>query len=268
MAGLRPAFDTRLRDSQDDLIFHFDETRPTGAFAVPDDEASGPDRVAAFQPWPAADSPVTAHSIAEASPCQDGSALTMRPAAINTRLMQGATPAIRAITLGSATPAPADSALVEVVALPGVPRTPGMGKIPTTGARPNYAALVDQDKSTRENRCVAEAIYFEARGESGEGQAAVAQVVLNRVSSGLYPATICGVVYQNRWHYNACQVSFACEDKSLRIDEPDAGRQAVHIAGEVKNGKTYVSDIGGSTHYWRLDPFSCQLCLATLGEKT
>ena len=138
--------------------------------------------------------------------------MTMRPAAINERLMQGATPAIRrAITLGSATPAPADSAPVEVVALAWVPRTPGMGEIPAPGVRPNYAALIDQDKSARENRCLAEAIYFEARGESEEGQAAVAQVVLNRVSSGLYPATICGVVYQNRWHYNACQFSFACD---------------------------------------------------------
>ncbi|MGH6847025.1 MAG: cell wall hydrolase [Methylocella sp.] len=261
LAGLRPAFDTRLRDSPTlrdsqslanfragNLIFHHDETGPAGAFAVPDGEASGAG--SGFEPWPAGDRPVTAHSSAEASPCQDGSAMTMRPAAINARLMQGATPAIRrAITLGSATPAPADSAPVEVVALASAPRTPGPGEIPATGARPYYAALIDQDKSTRENRCLAEAIYFEARGESGEGQAAVAQVVLNRVSSGLYPATICGVVYQNRWHYNACQFSFACEGKSLRIDEPDAWRQAVPIAGEVTNGKTYVSDIGGSTHF-------------------
>jgi hypothetical protein len=257
LAGLRPAFDTRLRDSQgfakfraDDLIFQQDETRPAGTFAVLDDEASGPDSVAAFEPWPAGDSPLTAHSSAEASPGRDGSAMTMRPAAINERLMQGATPAIRrAITLGSATPAPADSAPVEVVALPGVPRAPGMGEIPATRTRPNYATLTDQDESARENRCLAEAIYFEARGESGEGQAAVAQVVLNRVSSGLYPATICGVVYQNRRHYNACQFSFACEGKSLRIDEPDAWRQAVRIAGAVTNGKTYVSDIGDSTHF-------------------
>src|ERR1700736_1072907 len=61
----------------------------------------------------------------------------------------------------------------------------------------------DQEKLAQQNRCLAEAIYFEARGESWGGQAAVAQVVLNRVSSGLYPATICGVVYQNRRHYNA-----------------------------------------------------------------
>jgi len=253
VAGLRPAFDTRLRDSQglanfraDDLIFQHGETRPAGVLAVPDDEASGPASVAAFEPWPAGDSPVTARFSAEASPGQDRSAMTMRPAAINERLMQGATPAIRrAITLGSATPAPADSAPVEVVALPGVPRTPGMGETPAM----DYAALIDQDKSARENRCLAEAIYSEARGESGKGQAAVGQVVLNRVSSGLYPATICGVVYQNRRHYNACQFSFACEGKSLRIDEPDAWRQAVRIAGAVTIGKTYVSDIGGSTHF-------------------
>jgi hypothetical protein len=254
-AGLRPSFDTRLRDSQGlasfragDLIFHHDETRPVGAFADQDGAAPGPG--SAFEPWPAGDSPVTAHSSAEASPGQDGSAMTIRPAAINERLMQGATPAIRrAITLGSATPAPADSAPVEVVALSGVPRSPNTSEIPAPGARPNYAALIDQDKPARENRCLAEAIYFEARGESGEGQAAVAQVVLNRVSSGLYPATICGVVYQNRWHYNACQFSFACEGKSLRIDEPDAWRQAVRIARDVTNGETYVADIGGSTHF-------------------
>ncbi len=257
LAGLRPAFDTRLRGSQglanfraDDLMFHHDQSRPADDFAVPDDEASGPGSVAAFVPWSAGDSPVTANSSAEASPGREGSAMTMRPAAVNERLMQGATPAIRrAITLGSATPAPVDSAQVEVVALPGTPRTPGNGEVPTPGARPNYAALIEKDKSARENRCLAEAIYFEARGESGEGQAAVAQVVLNRVSSGLYPATICGVVYQNRRHYNACQFSFTCAGKSLRIGEPDAWRQAVRIAGEVTNGKTYVSDVGGSTHF-------------------
>ncbi|MGH6820366.1 MAG: cell wall hydrolase, partial [Methylocella sp.] len=100
LAGLRPAFDTRLRDSQglakfraDDLIFHHDETRPAGAFAVRDDEASGPDSVAAFEPWTVGDSPVTAHSSAEPSPGRAGSAMTMRPAATNERLMQGATPA-------------------------------------------------------------------------------------------------------------------------------------------------------------------------------
>ncbi len=77
----------------------------------------------------------------------------------------------------------------------------------------------------------------------------MAQVVLNRVSSGLYPPTICGVVYQNRRHYNACQFSFACDGKSLRVSEPKSWRTAVRIAEEVTAGKTYVSDVGGATHY-------------------
>ena len=66
---------------------------------------------------------------------------------------------------------------------------------------------------------------------------------------GLYPASICGVVYQNRTHYKACQFSFACEGKSLRITEQDSWRKAVSIADAVVEGRTYVSDVGGATHY-------------------
>jgi spore germination cell wall hydrolase CwlJ-like protein len=166
--------------------------------------------------------------------------------------MQGATPLInRAVALGSATPAPADSTPIEVVALPVGPQAsaPAMSAALPGDARPNYASLVDQDTSAREKHCLAQAIYFEARSESDEGQAAVAQVVLNRASSGLYPASICGVVFQNRQRFHACQFSFACEGKSLRITEADAWQRAVRIADEVTNGQTYVSDIGNSTHY-------------------
>jgi len=255
--GLRPTFDTRLRHSgglaalrAHDLIFTHDEALPTGSFAILDDEAGDPDSVAAFEPWPDGESPTTAHSSASASPRQDGATMTMRPAAINERLLQGATPAVRrAIALGSTTPAPADSTPIEVAAVAGVPRTPGVSLVPPSGARPNFAALIDQDKAAQERRCLAEAIYFEARSEPEEGQAAVAQVVLNRVSSGLYPPTICGVVYQNRQRYNACQFSFACEGKSLRVTDPESWRTAVRIAEEVTAGKTYVSDVGGATHY-------------------
>ena len=53
--------------------------------------------------------------------------------------------------------------------------------------RPRYADLIDPDNMNKEQRCLAEAVYFEARSEPEAGQAAVAQVVLNRVKSGLYP---------------------------------------------------------------------------------
>ena len=256
LAGLRPAFDTRLRNFPGlarfraaELIFRDDDVESPSSFSV-SEEASGPQSVSAFEPWQEGESPTTAQSYAEASPAQTASPETIRPAALNERLMQGATPAIlRAVGLGSSTPAAADSTPIEVVTLPQASRgylVPGEG---FAALRPNYAALADQDAAARENRCLAEAIYFEARGEPDEGQAAVAQVVLNRVSSGLYPPTICSVVYQNPRHFNACQFSFACSGRPLRITEPDAWRQAQRIATEVTNGSTYLSEVGGSTHF-------------------
>ena len=105
------------------------------------------------------------------------------------------------------------------------------------------------DHAAAEERCLDEAIYFEARGESEAGQAAVAQVVLNRVESGHYPASICGVVYQNRRRHNACQFSFACRGKTLRVAEPVSWTTAVRIAREVLLGGDYSAEVGGSTHY-------------------
>jgi spore germination cell wall hydrolase CwlJ-like protein len=47
-----------------------------------------------------------------------------------------------------------------------------------------------------ELRCLAQAVYFESRGESLAGQLAVAHVVINRAKSGRFPTTLCGVVHQ------------------------------------------------------------------------
>lgn len=258
--GLRPTFDTRLRVPgglaafrAHDLLFTDDEAASGGDFSAQasDDFSAGKaqsadaDAAKSFRPWPSGETPTTTPSDSEAASAQQNSFVTMRPAAINERIQQGATPEVpRAAALASATPAPADATPVEVVALPTVPN---MTIIPAN--RPNYAALIEQDQPAREQRCLAEAIYFEARGESREGQAAVAQVVLNRVSSGLYPSTICGVVFQNRQHYHGCQFSFACEGRSLRVTEPDAWRQAERIAASVTSGRTYLADVGDATHY-------------------
>ncbi|MCA0399998.1 MAG: cell wall hydrolase [Proteobacteria bacterium] len=112
-----------------------------------------------------------------------------------------------------------------------------------------YLDLVDPASLQQETKCLAEAIYFEARSEPPEGQAAVAQVVLNRVASGLYPTNICGVVYQNRHRYKACQFTFACEGRSLAIHEPEAWGKAERIAKAVLAGTRYNPDIATSTHY-------------------
>jgi spore germination cell wall hydrolase CwlJ-like protein len=100
-----------------------------------------------------------------------------------------------------------------------------------------------------EQKCLAEAIYFEARGESELGQEAVAQVVLNRVRNPAYPDTICGVVYQNADWRGHCQFSFACDGIPDRIWSYGAWRQAQRIALAVTDGKTWVADVGDSTHY-------------------
>ncbi|QNP43130.1 cell wall hydrolase [Sphingomonas daechungensis] len=66
-------------------------------------------------------------------------------------------------------------------------------------------ALVDRYSSgtplDQEGTCLATAVYFEARGESLEGQLAVAKVVMNRAASGQYPSSWCATVKQP-WQFS------------------------------------------------------------------
>jgi len=102
----------------------------------------------------------------------------------------------------------------------------------------------------RAEKCLTQAVYFEARGEPLQGQQAVAQVVMNRVFSGYYPHDVCGVVFQNAERHLACQFTFACEGKDLSlIDEPDMWEQAKRIAKDSLDGKVWLADIGHATHY-------------------
>jgi len=104
--------------------------------------------------------------------------------------------------------------------------------------------------SAREQQCLANAIYFEARGESMRGQAAVAQVVLNRVRNPTYPDSICGVVYQNDNWFNRCQFSFACDGRKDVVTSPSNFRKAKEIAMAVTAGKIFIPEVGSSTHYY------------------
>ncbi|MGX5829102.1 cell wall hydrolase [Mesorhizobium sp. 43Arga] len=104
--------------------------------------------------------------------------------------------------------------------------------------------------SKPEQKCLANGIYFEARSESVRGQAAVAQVILNRVRNPAYPNSICGVVYQNDSWFNRCQFSFACDGRKKRIDSPAAYKTAQDIAMAVTAGKIFIPEVGSSTHYY------------------
>ncbi len=102
---------------------------------------------------------------------------------------------------------------------------------------------------SKARKCLAEAIYFESRGEPKCGQVAVAQVVVNRVFSGYYPANICGAVYQNAHRKLACQFTFACDDVKDVVREPAMWTQANDIAADMLDGKLWLSSVGRATHY-------------------
>jgi spore germination cell wall hydrolase CwlJ-like protein len=127
------------------------------------------------------------------------------------------------------------------------PRAPGAGGL--LSDQPDYALLIPAKDSARQMRCLAEAIYFESRSEPLEGQAAVGQVVLNRVRSGLYPSDVCSVVYQDSERSFACQFSFACEGKSLTIQEPGPWAIAMRIAKEVVSGERYDPKLMAALNY-------------------
>lgn len=104
--------------------------------------------------------------------------------------------------------------------------------------------------SKAEQTCLANAVYFEARGENAKGQAAVAQVVLNRVRNPAYPETICKVVYQNQELRNRCQFSFACDGIKDRVTNRQSYRMAEQVAMAVTAGKIFIPEVGSSTHYY------------------
>lgn len=127
------------------------------------------------------------------------------------------------------------------------------------GARPNPGpdhdwvanVLPASSRTAAQRKCLAEAIYFEARGEPVNGQLAVAQVVLNRLKNPAYPDTICGVVYQNRTVRNGCQFSFACDGIADRVTERDAWSMATTLANAaIDDGNAaWMPDVGSATHY-------------------
>jgi len=103
-------------------------------------------------------------------------------------------------------------------------------------------------ESSRELECLADAVYYEARGETPSGQAAVAQVVLNRVRHPAFPKSICGVVFQGAYHRTGCQFSFACDGSMRRARDLGAWARARKVASRTLAG-TMSSEVGSATHF-------------------
>jgi spore germination cell wall hydrolase CwlJ-like protein len=128
----------------------------------------------------------------------------------------------------------------------------GKGEVTGNGKAPSSPAerlgLAGKSRA-RAEKCLAEAVYFESRGESVRGQMAVAQVVMNRVFSDFYPGDVCDVVYQNAHRRLACQFTFACDGIRDVVRDQDAWQRAKRIAADTLDGKLWLEDVGKATHY-------------------
>jgi spore germination cell wall hydrolase CwlJ-like protein len=110
------------------------------------------------------------------------------------------------------------------------------------------ASPQDIAKLDEQTKCLAQAVYFEARGEPFRGQIAVAQVVRNRVTTSRRPTSFCKIVFAGSNHRNACQFSFACDGKSDKPKNKKAWYQAARVAVLVASGN--LRDLSGkATHY-------------------
>ena len=78
--------------------------------------------------------------------------------------------------------------------------------------------------------CLAEALYFEARGETVRGMFAVGEVILNRVDSDAYPDTLCGVINQGTGRLYACQFTYTCDGRAETIHEPRSWKRVGNVA--------------------------------------
>lgn len=89
-------------------------------------------------------------------------------------------------------------------------------------------------KGDAQFQCLAEALYFEARGEGPKGMASVGEVILNRVASPSFPKSICAVV--NQGGSGGCQFSYTCDGLSDRVRERDAWDAAAKVARALIDG--------------------------------
>jgi hypothetical protein len=110
------------------------------------------------------------------------------------------------------------------------------------------AAPAEPQIDARQHNCLSQAIYYEARGETQQGQIAVAEVIVNRTRSRHYPGSICGVVYQGSHRSTGCQFTFTCDGSLGHRPRGRAWTQAQRVATAVMMGYSRPMT-QGATHY-------------------
>jgi len=111
-----------------------------------------------------------------------------------------------------------------------------------------FGASDDQDDRSRALACLTSAIVHEAGYEPAAGQAAVAEVIFNRLRSPAFPKTICGVVFQGSARRTGCQFTFTCDGSLHRSLPAGLVTQARAVAVAALDGQL-VSQLAGATHY-------------------
>ncbi|WP_306250875.1 cell wall hydrolase [Parvularcula sp. IMCC14364] len=112
----------------------------------------------------------------------------------------------------------------------------------------DFSVIDRAQVSAKEQRCLAQAIYYEAGFEPVIGQMAVADVVLNRVESSYYPNTVCGVVYQGSHRKTGCQFSFTCDGSLNRGRHEPTYATSQKMAGAILAG-VHIPVSNEATHY-------------------
>ena len=135
----------------------------------------------------------------------------------------------------AATSAPAAANVIPTAVQAGTQMVPSLAD--AMRGRPldeQVSAYERVETDNQEQDCLASAVYFEARGESLEGQLAVAEVVMNRAASGRYPSTLCGVVEQP-WQFSFVNATGRIPNANR---DSAAWRRAVAIARIAQDGVT------------------------------
>ena len=153
--------------------------------------------------------------------------------------------------------APAAAVEAAATVAPDAPRFVAEEVVQPLPTEESLAARVDQATSLQElvgdmpvadalspdMKCLAQAVYFEARGEPLTGQLAVARVVMNRASSGLYPRDYCSVITQRS------QFSFVRNGRIPQADESSSAWLRAKAIAQIAHQDLWESEAGDALYF-------------------
>jgi spore germination cell wall hydrolase CwlJ-like protein len=120
--------------------------------------------------------------------------------------------------------------------------------LPNSAAKPFELAASSPAEEGHALQCLSAAVYYEAASQDDDGEAAVAQVVLNRLRHPLFPKTVCGVVFQGSQKTTGCQFTFTCDGSLNRAPSGEGWARAERIAARALHGYVF-KPVGEATHY-------------------